>query len=378
MYSQYTVALSYTQSKARNMRNKLPETITTIEQIQELALAGFSEWEKYGHVKVQERGDLLLFDYTTGAHIANEWDFFERVCRGLIINQKTGEIVARPFEKFFYWLADGRKVSGHIVSITEKMDGSLGILFRHKGKYHITTKGSFFSPQARWATKFLNDYFDLTGLGDEWTLLFEIIYPDNRIIVNYDGREDIVLLAARNRFTGDYMPFFPDMYNLAQDYGFSLPNVYTYNQVEDLIAETGGDYDNFEGWVVEFSDGQRVKFKTDRYVEVHRYIRQLDFPNVLKAVRSGDIDYLTTLMPDDMLDEVYRWVGEIQDKVDHINAKTVSAFARAPRQNRASYEAWVQENHPELQAYLMALYNGKKLEPLIYETAFNEKQYRNE
>lgn len=360
------------------MINKLPETITTIEQIQDLALAGFSGWEKYGHVKVQERGDLLLFDYTTGAHIANEWNFFERVSRGLIINQKTGEIVARPFEKFFYWLADGRKVSGHIVSITEKMDGSLGVLFRHKGQYHITTKGSFFSPQGRWATKFLNDYFDLTCLGEEWTLLFEIIYPDNRIIVNYEGREDIVLLAARNRFTGNYLPFFPELYNLAQTYGFSLPQVYTFNQVEDLIAETGGDYDNFEGWVVEFSDGQRVKFKTDRYVEVHRYIRQLNFPNVLKAVRSGDIDYLTTLMPDDMLDEVYRWVGEIQDKVNHINAKTVSAFARAPRQTRAAYEAWAEDNHPELLPYLMALYKGKKLEPLIYETAFNEKQYRSE
>ena len=359
-------------------RIKTPDSITTIEQIQELATCGFTGWEKFGHVKVQERGDLLLFDYTTGAHIANEWNFFERVCRGLIINRQTGEILARPYEKFFYWLADGRTVSGHIVSISEKMDGSLGILFRHKGKYHITTKGSFFSPQGRWATKFLNDYFDLSGLGEEWTLLFEIIYPENRIIVDYEGREDIVLLAARNRFTGEFMPFFPDLYNLAQHYGFSLPRVYTFNRVEDLIEATGGDYENFEGWVVEFSDGQRVKFKTDRYVEVHRYVRQLDFPNVLKAVRTGDIDYLTTLMPDNMLEDVYRWIGEIQDKIDHINAKTVHAFVQAPRQNSAIYEAWVQEHHPDLKPYLMTLYRGKKIEPLIYELAFKEKQYRSE
>ena len=360
------------------MRYKFPDAINRIEDIQELAMRGFSEWEQYGHVKVQERGDLLLFDYTTGAHIANQWNFFERASRGLIINRQTGEIVARPFEKFFYWLADGRTVSGHIVSITEKMDGSPGILFRHKGQYHITTKGSFFSPQARWATKFLNDYFDLSDLGEEWTLLFEIIYPDNRIIVDYEGREDIVLLSARNRFTGEFMPFFPDLYNLAQHYGFSLPRVYTFNSVEDLIEATGGDHDNFEGWVVEFSDGQRVKFKTDRYVEVHRYIRQLDFPNVLKAVRTGDIDYLTTLMPDNMLADVYRWIGEIQDKVDHINAKTVHAFVKAPRQSRAGYEAWVRENHPELAPYLTALYNGKQIEPLIYELAFNEKQYHDQ
>lgn len=374
----YTATIDKTQSKVHNMRPKSPENISNIEQIQELAQSGFSKWEQYGHVKVQERGDLLLFDYTTGAHIANEWNFFERVCRGLIINRETGEIVARPYEKFFYWLADGRTVSGRIMSITEKMDGSLGILFRHKGKYHITTKGSFFSPQGRWATKFLNDYFDLSDLGEEWTLLFEIIYPDNRIIVDYEGREDIVLLGARNRLTGDYMPFFPDMYNLAQKYGFSLPRVYTFNRVEDLIEATGGDYDNFEGWVVEFSDGQRVKFKTDRYVEVHRYVRQLNFPNILKAVRTGDIDYLTTLMPENLLTEVYHWIGEIQDKVDHINAKTIHAFMQAPRQNRTVYEQWVEENHPDLEIYLKSLYNGRRIDGLIYELEFKENQVRSE
>ncbi|MDQ7036883.1 MAG: RNA ligase [Anaerolineae bacterium] len=183
------------------MRKINPTEITAIAEIQELAKSGFNNWTQYGDVKVTERGDLLLFDYTTQAHIANRWNFFERVCRGLIINQQTGEIVARPFDKFFYWLSDGRKVSGHIINITEKLDGSLGILFRHKGDYLITTKGSFFSPQARWATKFLNDHFDLSNLPEQWTLLFEIIYPENRIIVDYGKQEDLILLAARNRHT---------------------------------------------------------------------------------------------------------------------------------------------------------------------------------
>jgi RNA ligase len=350
-----------------------PIEITSIAEIIELAKSGFENWTQYGYVNVTERGDLLLFDYTTRAHIANRWNFFERVCRGLIINKKTGEIVARPFDKFFYWLAAGRKVSGHIVSITEKIDGSLAILFRHKGEYHITTKGSFFSPQARWATKFLNDHFDLSNLPEQWTLLFEIIYPDNRIIVDYGKQEDLILLAARNRHTGEYMPFFPDLYQMAQEYGFTLPKVYQYNSIEDLIIQTGGNYDNFEGWVVEFSDGQRVKFKTDRYVEVHRYIRQLDFPNVLQAVRNGDIDYLTTLIPDDFLEQVYEWIIEIQEMVQHINAKTVQAFVQAPRTNGDVFRQWVNEHQPELAPYLLAMWEGKDIEPLIYKLAFTDK-----
>jgi RNA ligase len=360
------------------MKIQIPAEITDISQIQELAKSGFTNWSQFGYVNVTERGDLLLFDYNTAAHIANTWPYFERVCRGLILNKRTGEIVARPFDKFFYFFAGGRKVSGHIVSITEKMDGSMGILYRHKGEILITTKGSFFSPQARWATKYLNEHFDLSDLGEEWTLLFEIIYPDNRIVVNYGNREDLVLLAARNRFTGEFMPFFPNMYELAQKYGFSLPQVYTYNTIEELIIQTGKPYENFEGWVVEFSDGQRVKFKTDRYVEIHRYIRQIDFPNILKAVQSGDINYITRMIPDDMLGEVYRWIEEIQEKVEHINAKTVMAFMQAPRSSKAVYKAWVEANHPELEPYLMRLYEGKAIEPLIYELAFHEKQQRNE
>ncbi|HLA45263.1 MAG TPA: RNA ligase, partial [Aggregatilineales bacterium] len=187
------------------------DAITSIEHIQELTQRGFTAWNQYGDVKVVTRGDLLLFSYTTAAHIANNWNFFERVSRGLVINRQTGEVVARPFDKFFYWLANGEKARGHIVCITEKVDGSLGILFRHRSEYLITTSGSFFSPQARWATRFLQENYVLDGLPDELTLMFEIIYPENRIIVDYESREDLVLLAARNRFTGEYLPFFPDL-----------------------------------------------------------------------------------------------------------------------------------------------------------------------
>ena len=125
--------------------------------------------------------------------------------------------------------------------------------------------------------------------------------------------------------------------------------------------------------MVEFSDGQRVKFKTDRYVEVHRYIRQLDFPNVLQAVRNGDIDYLTTLIPDDFLEQVYEWIIEIQEMVQHINAKTVQAFVQALRTNGEVFRQWVDEHHPELAPYLMAMWDGKDIELLIYKLAFVDK-----
>lgn len=247
--------------------------LQSISEIQKLATQGFENWLLYGDVNVTRKGDLLLFDYTTAAH----WNFFECVSRGLIINRKTGEVVARPFDKFFHWLEGGRVSKGHIISITEKVDGSLGILLRDKGKYHITTRGSFESAQGQWATEFLNTHFDLADLPDELTSLFEIIYPENQIVVDYGQREDLILLAARNRFTGEYLPFFPEIYELAQKYGFSLPKVYQFNNIADIFVATGKNETNYEGWVVEFSDGQRFKFKLDWYVEMH--IQRFGKPN---------------------------------------------------------------------------------------------------
>lgn len=72
--------------------------IRSIEDIQQLAMAGLRDWKFYGDVVVRAEGDLLIFNYTELAQYKAEWNFFERVSRGLIINARTGEVVARPFD----------------------------------------------------------------------------------------------------------------------------------------------------------------------------------------------------------------------------------------------------------------------------------------
>jgi RNA ligase len=353
-------------------RKGYPDEIQSIAAIQKLVMLGFNDWEQYGDVKVTARGDLLLFGYTTAAHIANRWNTFECVSRGLIINQKTGEIVARPFDKFFYWLT-GRKAKGHIVTVTEKVDGSLGILYRHKGEYHVTTKGSFFSPQGRWATRFLSENHDLTDLPDELTLLFEIIYPDNRIIIDYAERQELVLLAARNRHTGEYLPFFPDVYNLGQQYGFPLPQVHSYNTIDDIIAQTGQLNTNTEGWVVEFSDGQRFKFKMDEYIEIHQLLRGLDFPNILQQVADGHINTILQTVPDAFLGDAKRWIEEIRVTVADIQDQAQAVFSVAPKESREAFVLWVDENHAPLKPYLLAMFDQADAPQAIYKHAFQER-----
>lgn len=349
------------------------DEITSIEQIQQLAREGFTEWKQLGDVSVEREGDLLIFNYTARAQYEGRWNFFERVSRGLIVNAQTGEIAARAFDKFYNWLQGGEKSSGHIVSITEKMDGSLGILYRVNGAYRISTRGNFHSDQAEWATKFLHEHYQLDGLPDELTLLFEIIFPDNRVIVNYRGREDLVLIAARNRFTGDYLPFFPDLSLLAAKYGFPTPKVYSFNDIGEILALTGKLDKDEEGFVVEFSDGQRFKFKGDKYLELHRLVFSLSFKNTLQAILTNQVDYIREQIPDEFLADFNGWVNEIEETRDRIQREVAEVFAQAPKETRKDFAIWVMTNHKDISPYLFALLDGYALEPIIYKKAFENR-----
>jgi len=341
--------------------------IQSIADIQQLVQDGFTDWAQFGYVTVREHDGLLIFNYNAMAQYHGDWNFFERVSRGLVLNKNTAEVVARGFDKFFNWFEGGRVARGHIVSITEKMDGSLGILYLHNGQYHITTRGSMESEQGQWATEFLNANYDLSGLDDLYSLLFEIIYPENRIVVDYGDRKDLVLLAVRNRHTGAYLPFFPDVYELGIHYGFTLPQVYTFNDVTQLIEQTGVLDVNHEGYVVEFSDGQRFKFKGDRYLEMHKLIVSLTFKNILRAVQSNDIERILETVPDEFLGDVREWLTQIEATVVDIETRTTVAFEQAPKDTRKDFALWVNKHHRDLSTYLFARVDNRPIRPLVYE-----------
>jgi RNA ligase len=347
--------------------------ITSIEQIQRLAREGFTNWKQFGDVSVERDDDLLIFNYTARAQYEGRWNFFERVSRGLIVHAGTGEIVARAFDKFYNWLQDGKTSGGQIVAVTEKLDGSLGILYRVNGEYRIATRGNFHSDQAEWATQFLHTHYRLDDLPNELTLLFEIIYPENRVIVDYRGRADLVLLAARNRFTGDYLPFFPDLKLLADKYGFPLPKIYSFKDIEEIVARTRELGEDEEGFVVEFSDGQRFKFKGERYLELHRLVFGLSFKNTLEAVMRDQVESIRSQIPDEFLGQFNAWVNEIEETRERIKREASEVFVQAPKDTRKEFALWVMANHKELSPYLFALLDGKDIEPLIYKKAFENR-----
>jgi len=350
--------------------------INSVEDIARLLLAG--EFDiggeemrtRYGNVKVTRNGDLALFNYTNNAAIENTWNQFECLSRGLIINAVTGEVVARPFPKFFNLGQKlDRKPTGCMLEATEKMDGSLGIFYRHDGQYLVSTRGSFDGPQAQWATSHLNLWYDAEKVPTQYTLLFEIIYPDNRVVVDYGDREDLVLIGVVDRFTGEELPFYSSgdcVYKISEELGFPLPKIFSFNAVNDVLEASEKLTHNEEGYVLRFSCGTRLKIKGDKYLTAHRILTNATWKNIVKAVHDGSIDDILHVVPDEFTVGIRTWVRYLYQKVKDLERHINYLYLKAPKATRKEYAEWVMQECKLLSSLMFARMDEKPLRPIIF------------
>jgi len=350
--------------------------INKISNIQKLVVDGFQDWRDFGHVYTKEKDDLILFNYLNEAQYEGRWNFLERVSRGLIINKKTGEIVARPFDKFFNWGENNRTTNAPIKTITEKLDGSLGILYRDDG-FKIATRGSFDGDQAQWATEFFNRTYDLRGIDNllddfnQWTFLFEIIYPENRIVIDYGQNTALYLIGVRNKITGGYLED-KILVAIAKFFGFPLPKRYEFDNIQDIVNRLETLPYHSEGWVVEFQDGQRFKFKGKEYLRVHKIIHNISFKNTLEAYINDNIQAILDVIPDEFIDDVNEHIEVIEDIILRTLRDVDALFECAPKITRKEFALWVMKTHKEYAPYLFAKLDDKDILPLIYKLAFKD------
>lgn len=342
--------------------------IKNMTQLQALVRDGFADWRSLGDVYAKYKDGLVLFNYSPEAQFAGRWNYFELVSRGLILDAETGDIVARPFNKFFNWGEGGRMTDAPLVNVTEKMDGSLGIAYMWRGKWHVATRGSFDSDQAQWATEWLRT--KVKGISaTKVTLLFEIIYPENRIVVDYGDRAELVLLAARDLAAGQYAKR-ETLASIGEIWDISVVPTYQASKPDDLVALCATLDANQEGYVAEFADGQRFKFKGEQYKALHRLISGLSFKNTLEAVANGKVDEVRASIPDEFLGQFNQWVDEINGKYEDVAAKVETGFRLAPKGDRKEFAMWVNEFVPNLSPYLFTKLDGRDYTPMIYKREF--------
>lgn len=156
--------------------------------------------------------DLWILNYSPKVQAKRIWDEYTSACRGLVIDSE-GKIYGRPFKKFKNFEEhDPSEIPTDLdFDVFEKMDGSLIIVFYYEPykEWIVASRGSFISEQSEVATKLLKKS-TLPRLKKNCTYLFEVIYPENRIVVDYGARRELVLLTRVNNKTGGE-PFYDEM-----------------------------------------------------------------------------------------------------------------------------------------------------------------------
>lgn len=155
---------------------------------------------------------LRLYNYTARCQYAGAWDAESRACRGLIVDDED-RVLARPFPKFHNLHEHGPESAAGPVSLVpplrvfDKLDGSLGIAYHRPsdGQIAWATRGAFMSEQAQWATAWWTEHHGDVDLPDDLTWLAEIIYPANRIVLDYGDRAGLTLLAALSTASGRHV-----------------------------------------------------------------------------------------------------------------------------------------------------------------------------
>ena len=167
--------------------------------------------EKYiedGYVSKRKHPRLPIYILNYTAKTQFEWNFSEvtLACRGLVVDEDY-EVLARPFSKFFSLeqLEGTDVVASRLkqsVQVMDKVDGSLGIIFKYNNEIVVSTRGSFESDQAIKATELVDRHYKKL-IKEGFTYLVEIVYPENSIVLSYGTLEDLILLSVIDTITGE-------------------------------------------------------------------------------------------------------------------------------------------------------------------------------
>ena len=276
-----------------------------------------------GNIGIQKHPteDLYLLWYTDKCSFSHHWTDLTMMCRGLITDLDWN-IVQRPFKKFFNYeeLPDKSVIpdSDNFV-VYEKIDGSLGILYWIGDKPYITTKGSWTSEQGKHATELIQKKYmnQLRSLDRSKTYLFEIVYPEDKHIVDYEDFDGIVLIGVIDTETGKDYPLNTDIHAEI----FRRPSTYPTSDWKSLRSQYSGQ--NREGFVVLWPEtGFRIKLKYKEYMRLFYYKYLLTSKYILESCMNGKENTLLEEVPFEIQEFVKEAIEEFKSSFDRVQSET--------------------------------------------------------
>lgn len=290
-------------------------------------------------INVRDRPGYAVVDYAFVQ--ADTFDSpMARECRGLKFG-RDGELLARPFHKFFNLGEAGPAEAedfGQPHVVLDKLDGSMIHPCLLQDELRLMTRGGL-SPQAAAAERAADPAvwslcraLDAAGM----TPMFEFTSPDNRVVVAYETTA-LTLLAVREKESGTYVPH-AELQAIGVRYG--VPVVQGFGAVRDLgtfVAEARA-LEGLEGYVVAFEDGHRLKLKAEGYVLRHRALSDLKYEKVLLAWIAEDaLDDVLAILPEEAAARVAAYAETVLTALARYEAEVVAVHQAHRDASRRDY-----------------------------------------
>jgi RNA ligase len=335
------------------------------------------------HSQSHPRFPLTIWNYSEKVQYDGLWDDVTLMCRGLITDDVTGGILVKPFPKFFNYEEIVNKgqipTQGDCVYVQEKADGSLGILFYYEGEWIMATRGSFTSDQAIKGLEMVQSKYKLDSWIKEYAYLVEIIYPENRIVVNYGEEKVIFLSAVPNNFYKQT--------NEEELHWSMACDVFKFNGVSDKdITQTKQHFNfsdqlyrslkaqndvNKEGFVLRFQPGNfRMKIKFEEYLRLHRIMTNVTSTSIWEVLSTGgDMSAILVDTPDEFYGKVTGYANELISQYQEVEKEYLAIFDTLKSIKDFKWRASFAEEAKKYKnpSLLFKMYDRKEYSSLIWK-----------
>ena len=346
---------------------KLVEFINTHSNWEELLTK-----EPY-NLKITRDGDNIIFKYNQlSSDFSNE---IVKESRGIILQQnEDGKFipVCVPFFKFMNAEepnSDLNKIDWKTASVQEKVDGSLIKVWYDKKNYKwmVSTNGTIDAFKAPLGVGGFETYGDLfkkaTGfnsftlftciLNENYTYMFELVSPYNRVVIEYNSIE-IYFLGYRDNVTlKEYMP---ENYP-ALSYHYPIPERYELHTYEDVKNLANTLPWSQEGFVICGANFNRVKVKSPEYVKAH-FIRNNNVvtdEKLIEIILENEIDEFLIYAKD--FKERLLYLKELKEKCINEIEENIAKLNPNEFSSRKELAQEINTNYPQFMRSFLFNYN---------------------
>ena len=306
---------------------------------------------------------LTNYKYSKLAGALRNWNNTTCRTRGLVTDE-TNTIIARGYNKFFN-LSEVQNFGVEINLdepglIMDKLDGSLGLVYKHNNTWRVSTAGSLTSDQAIHATNVMNERYANTEFTPGKTMLVEIIYPDNKIVTNYGTTDDLYLLGGAD--TNGYW-IHPD------EFTYAGPRVEMKRGTIRDTLNTPDPEDGTEGFVIRLDSGLMVKIKYPKYLQLHRAKFMFSEKKVWEALKTNSFTEMLAVLPDEFHDEAKTMKQDLENKFNTLVKEVDELISQIPNGERKDRAIWVNTklNHPLKHLVMAKGVGGSDIDEKVWE-----------